>query len=245
MAVSPRRIDFNHQALKKVEWDTSKPAEDSFAWRLWTQCLDLAQLALGTEFIQGIKNGSLDPRKYGRYDIQDCSYCVNGQRDYQEIELRAKAANLPEVALFAQARYDSYVSYTDELVKGWHLSGADAIKAGPAVQEYIEFERFVADTMHPMYGIIAMIPCDQLWPWLAEQLASDNKPGNVYDFWITGNAGFKGAYRLDNFVNKKHQQCDLDEHKALFVFRSCMTCEVNFFRSACGQTALPMPKPVS
>ena len=28
---------------------------------------------------------------------------------------------------------------------------------------------------------------------------------------------------------------------AFFVDRSCMTCEVSFFRSACGQSLLPMP----
>ena len=86
-----------------------------------------------------------------------------------------------------------------------------------------------------------------MWPWLATTLAAEKKaekiPPNIFDFWISDNAAWGGSYRLDNFIDAwfKAYPDVYDEALANFVMRSCMTCEVNFFRSACAQPLLPMP----
>ena len=88
-----------------------------------------------------------------------------------------------------------------------------------------------------------MIPCDQLWPWLATQLKSKVSATNLYSFWITENNDWGGAYRLDNFIDAWFtQHPDIYSwDDALYIYQSCMTCELNFFKSAGGQSLSPMP----
>ncbi len=242
---SPRRIDFNHKALDAIPLnDKAPPPADSISWKLWLACQDIAQMALNTDYMQGIKSGNLDPNSYGHYTIQDAVYCYHAQDDYQAMETRALSEGHSQIAAFAKARCDSYATYNTETFNDWHIADANAVKPGDAVQTYINFEHLIANDWHPIYGLICMIPCDQLWPWLATELEADSGSGNLYNFWITENADWGGAYRLDNFVDDwfaEYQQV-YDWDSALFVYRSAMTCEVNSFRSACGQALVPMPQ---
>ena len=244
-ARSPRRVRMDHEALQAIPLnDKAPPPDDSVGWRLWTSCADLAQEALKTDYMQGIKNGTLDPNQYGQYTLQDAVYCHHAQDDYQTMESRATADGYPELAAFAKARQDSYASYNADTFKSWHIKNADALMPGKAAQTYIDFEHLIATEWQPIYGVIAMIPCDQLWPYLATELKDDATAGNLYSFWIKENGDWGGSYRMDNFIDAwfaEHEDV-YDWGSALFVFRSCMTCEVNFFKSACGQDLLPMPK---
>jgi len=241
---SPRKVDLSHPAINALVSDENPPAKGSIAWKLWLNAADIANEALNSDFIQGIKHGDLSPDKYGHYTIQDAAYCQHGEEDYRTIESRAKEMNEPTLAAFAEARYLSYASYTKSVLESWHLKDITSLTPGPAAQAYIDFERQTAQTLDPIYLIIAMIPCDQLWPWLAGEISSGNRPGNVYDFWITENNSWHGAYRLDNFINAwfaEHPD-QYNEPLANWVFQSCMTGEANFFRGACAQPLLPMPK---
>ena len=112
-----------------------------------------------------------------------------------------------------------------------------------AAKTYIDFEHRVAQELPPIYGVVAMIPCDELWSWLATELQPHSKSHNLYGFWIEENNDWHGAYRLDNFIDDwfAEHPAVYDWDTALYVMRSCMTCEVNFFRSACDQSLLAMP----
>lgn len=242
----PRRVDFSHELLKNITWNTNKPDPDSFSWKLWTDSMDLARMALNSKYVQGVARGNLDPNSFGKYSVQDTAYCFNAKNDYQTIENRAIEKKRDVMAAFAKARYDSYTNYVDALLKQWHISDPNAISPGPAAQEYINLEHFVANSELPLlYGIISMIPCSQLWAWLGDELRGDIRPDNIYDFWIQENDSWHGSYRLDNFVNeqlKEHPMSKEDEELALKVYRGCMACEVNFFYSACGETLVSLPK---
>ncbi|MCG8454917.1 MAG: hypothetical protein MI919_01450, partial [Holophagales bacterium] len=184
-----------------------------------------------------------DPNVYGQYTLQDAVYCHYGQDDYRVLEQRAAADGEAAMAAFAKARYESYAKYNAETFEAWHIRNADAVALSEPEQVYIDFEHQVATSQAPIFGLIAMIPCDQLWAWLATELQGQAGPANLYSFWIHENADWGGAYRLDNFVDAwvaAHSGA-CDPATALFVYRSCMTCEVNLFRYACGQKLLPMP----
>jgi len=244
---SPRRINFSHEALKNLTWNDKPPPSDSISWKLWQACQDIAQAALNTDYIQGIANGNLNPNNYGQYTIQDSVYCYNAQNDYLTIEKRANSENFPELAAFAKARYESYVSYTKETFSNWHIKEPSALSPSQAAQTYIDFEHLAATDYSPIYGVVAMIPCDQLWPWLATQLKSKVSATNLYSFWITENEDWSGAYRLDNFIDAwfaKHPNI-YSWNDALYIYQSCMTCELNFFKSACGQALSSMPNKLS
>lgn len=241
---SPRRLDIDHPALVPIRLnDEAPPPGDSFSWKLWTSCADLAQEALHTEYIRAIADGILDPNIYGQYTLQDAIYCHYGQADYQALEQRATKAGETEIAAFAKARWQGYASYNARNFEAWHIRDVDGVALSEPERLYIDFEHEIATERAPIFGLLAMIPCDQLWPWLATQLKDRAGPGNLYSFWIQENGDWGGAYRLDNFVDAwvaDHPgECEYED--ALFVYRSCMTCEVNLFRYACGQELLPMP----
>lgn len=238
-----RRINVAHPALPADLVNKNPPPVDSFSWKLWLASQDIAQEALSSDYIQGIGNGTLDPNDYGIYTVHDAAYCTYAEGDYRDAEVRARNEGENEIAAFAQVRYESYASYRRQAFDSWGLQHASALVPGPAVQGYIHTERTVATTAPPIYLIVAMIPCDQLWPWLAAQLASKAGPSNLYSFWITGNASWHGAYVLDNFLDRWNGENPgvLDADQALAVYRACMTCEVNCFRAATGQQLLPLP----
>ena len=240
---SPRRINFQHNALSKITLSTDQPPQDSLSWKLWLACQDIAEQALASDYIQSIKHGNLHPDNYGQYTVQDACYCYNAEADYQTLEERSNKAGYSELASFAQARYEGYQKYNKEFLTSWHIADGKAVIPSEAANVYINFEHHVANNMEPIYGVMAMIPCEQLWSWLANQLKADATPENLYSFWITENEGWHGAYRLDNFIDSwfKNNPDKYNEEQALYVMRSSMTCELNFFRSACGESPVAMP----
>lgn len=240
---APRRLNTSHAALKHRVCNESPTLPDSFSWRLWLDSQDLAQLALESDYIQGIGNGALNPNDYGVYTVHDAAYCYYAEEDYREAEARARQEGELEIAALAQVAYESYVQYRQESFASWGLQNATALDPGDAMRAYIDVEHAIATKAPPIYLVIAMIPCNQLWAWLATSLATKVGSSNVYSFWITGNESWSGAYCLDNFVNRWDRDHPglLDPSAALAVYRACMTCEVNGFRSATGQPLLPVP----
>lgn len=119
-------------------------------------------------------------------------------------------------------------------MKAWHIKDILATNPNDAVKAYVAHEHYVAEFMEPIYGVVAMIPCDRLWSWLAETLSPDNVPNNLYDFWISDNQGWSGTYSLENFVNSwfaAHPK-QYEWESALKAYRGSMLGEVGDFRAA-------------
>ena len=189
--------------------------------------------------------GTLDPNAYGRYTLQDCAYCAHALDDYTNLAIRALQAGFADLSAFALARAAGYRTYNRTQFSAWGIQPFGVI-ASPATRTYLDLERLVCGRLHPIYGLAVMMPCDILWPWLATQLAKreTHRVGNLYDFWITGNQDWHGAYRLDNFFDAwlaAHPGI-YDPQLGLLVFQSALTCEVNLFQSACGQPLQDMPQ---
>ena len=229
--VSARRM--SHSYTSETSGAASQTAVSLSAY-LWNNSQDLAQAALATKYIQGIKNGLLDPNAYGQYSVQDVVYCHNGVTDWQAVASRAQR---PEVQAFAKARVLSWQKYAAETYGDWHISDPAAVSLSAAAQTYADFESKVAHTYDPLYAVVVMIPCDRLWHWLATQLKGKAATPNAYQFWIDGNsAGDNGAAKMEAVVDK--HAANIVQERALTVYRTAMLGEVNFFRSACGQKLL-------
>ncbi len=227
-ALSPRRLT---HSLSAVAVPAPTPAvAPGLAAQLWNSSQDLAHAALESDYIQGIKNGTLHPDYYGQYSVQDVSYCHHGLEDWQAAAARASH---PEVKAFAEARVTTWTKYAQDTYGAWHIQDPSAVKLCAAAQAYADFESDVARNFEPAYAIVVMTPCDQLWAWLARQLEPEASPTNVYGFWIKENLDDSGALHLEQAIDANADL--LDETKALAVFRRAMLGEVDFFRSACGQ----------
>lgn len=66
------------------------PDPDAFFWKLWEYSKAYAIKSLNTSFIQGIKNGTLDPRNYDYSMVNDAYYTFRGEREkiYKEQKKR-------------------------------------------------------------------------------------------------------------------------------------------------------------
>ena len=231
-ALVARELDEKHG------FSTDKPPARSLFWTLWVEALPLAREALNSAYIQGIAKGDLDPRHWGSYAIQDAAYCMNVLKDLNILAQRGTA----ELQAFSTARRHSYERYLASLLGQWHLKDTASLSVSRAAEDYIALEQWVCASLPPAYGLIAMLPCEFLWHWLAEQMRADSPPGNLYQFWIEGNASPDGGYRLGNVIDDLLPDPTGPERAAAhFVFQSAVICEVNFFRSATGQDLLEMP----
>lgn len=227
-ALSPRRLTHSLSAVGRPA--AISAAAPALAAQLWSNSQDLADAALESDYIQGIKNGTLDPNYYGQYSIQDVSYCYHGLNDWRTTAARATH---PEVKAFAEARVASWTQYVQETYGAWHIQEPSAVKLCAAAKTYVDVESDVAQNLESIYTVVVMTPCDRLWSWLAKQLEPDMIPTNLYSFWIKENLSDSGALHLEQTIDANANL--LNEAKALEVFRRAMLGEVNFFRSACGQ----------
>lgn len=236
---SPRIIDFSDPILeefsRKPEHYT--PEEDPITEQLWRNSENIANLCLSTDYIQGVKEGSLSPNGYGQYSMQDCAYCSNTTGNYQIMISLSLAAKQQGIAKFAMARYFDYQKYTSEILDTWNIKDTSALTLSKEVKEYIESERSLlsrvggAENLSPIYFIVAMIPCSRLWPWLAAKMTPT--ASNVYNFWIVANKNDDSFKKLEDFVNKFFQDNPLtyDSEKAKSIYQGSMTLELNFFKS--------------
>ena len=194
---------------------------------MWRACEDIAHQALETQFIQGIKNGTLDPTIYGAFNISDAYYCFHGADDYQTA---SNKCNDPILKAFLEKKYAGYQSYNETFPKTWRIKNAEGISPTQACLDYSNFETQVASTEEAIYTLVAMLPCEYLWAWLAAQLMPPS-PGNLYASWITDNNYPDGAYAMGNFLEGYKNSHSLNTQKATDIYRQAMQYELENFES--------------
>lgn len=223
-----RRIRFTEDFFLKNNLKTSPPPDDSLFFQLWNANQEIAVKALNTDYIQGIKNGTLDPIKYGAFTVSDAYYCYNGAQDYLNAESQASDASLKA---FLLQKYNSYLAYNTSFTTTWHLRDASGIVPLQTAIDYSEFEHNVASFQDPIYTLIVMIPCEYLWYWLAHQI-SPPTTGNLYASWITGNNYPDGAYAMGNFIEQYRQSHNIDPTLAQNLYAQAMSYELQNFIAA-------------
>jgi thiaminase/transcriptional activator TenA len=223
-----RRIAITPEFLQMHNLSDDPPPPDSLFFRLWNENTAVANQALATDYIQGIKKGTLDPIKYGAFTVNDAYYCYNGAQDYLNAESQAQD---PTLKAFLLQKYKSYTRYNQSFTTVWHLRDASGIVPLQATIDYSEFEKNVASHQDPIYTLITMIPCEYLWYWLANQLAPPS-PGNLYASWINGNNSAAGAYAMGNFIEQYRATHPVDFTRALNLYSQAMNYELQNFTAA-------------
>lgn len=215
------------------------PPADALFWKLWNACLPIAQKVLMTDFFKGISAGNLDPNAYGSLMVQDAYYCFEGRDAY------AVAATHPldEVCgEFMTAKAESYDEYNVYYHQTWHVREASGVIPGNDIKGYADYEAYVASHMDSPYMLAVMLPCEYLWPWVANSLKPKTDPASLYYFWIESNGGIpEGAYQMANLLES--YRSSIDEAKVMEVFTRAMTYELKVFTSATILTSNDYGKP--
>lgn len=213
-------------ALTSVRADP--PPSDALFWQMWSECESIAEAVLSTDYFTGINKGNLDPNAYGTLMVQDAYYCFKGRDDYSAAATHALDDTLREFMLAKVASYDSYNEYYHQT---WHIREAHGVMPGEAIQEYADYEAYVAGNLTSPYICCVMLPCEYLWTWVANQLDPTTPAESLYCFWIDSNSGEPfGAYQMANMLESYRQQTD--EKQAIEIFTKAMNFELNVFKSA-------------
>lgn len=207
---------------------TTPPPQDALFWTMWNKCLPIAQQVLQTDFFKGISAGTLDPNAYGSLMVQDAYYCFEGKDAYDV------AATHPTDAVcqaFLSAKAKSYDDYNVYYHQTWHVREASGVIPGIDIKDYADYEAYVAAHLDSPYMLAVMLPCEYLWPWVANTLKPAANPDSLYYFWIESNGGTPdGAYQMANLM--EHYRDSIDEAKAIEVFTQAMNYELKVFTSA-------------
>lgn len=233
----PRRVTLTPEMVSKHSLSTDPPPPDSLFWIMWNSCTGIAQAALQTPFVQGIKAGTLDPVQYGGFNVNDAYYCFSGAEDYKTAAARATD---PTLKALLTAKYASYEKYNATFPQIWRVRDGSSIVPYDVCREYAELETSVATQKDPIYSVVVMLPCEYLWAWLGAQLAPPS-PQNLYGSWITGNNDPHGAYALGNFLDEyqKAHPGAIDQNEAIQLYTSAMTYEQQNFAAATSQGGAP------
>ncbi|MCG8459729.1 MAG: hypothetical protein MI919_25895 [Holophagales bacterium] len=116
------------------------------------------------------------------------------------------------------------------------------MKPDRAAEAHFDFERHVASHLS-IHGVVAMIPYEALWAWLATELQPFATPGNLYRFWTVEKDGWHGPCRRGDLgVASLDAPADgFEWHTALDEIRSSMAREADCFRTARRRSIPPIP----
>lgn len=230
-----RTLHQHSSLIEKYQLNKNPPAKDSLFWQMWHAANDIAQKALNTAFIQGIKAGNLDPIKYGAFNVADIYYCFNGADDYGKAVQRTTDPILRD---YLQAKQNSYDKYNKSACQTWNLTGPESIAPTQTIVDYSSFETAVANgsamqskTSDTIYTLVVMLPCEYLWAWLAQQLTPASM-GNLYADWITSNNYPEGAYAMGNFLQTYIEKHQVDQKLATDIYLQAMHYECKNFIDA-------------
>eukprot|EP01084_Bolivina_argentea_P176826 305929_1 len=222
------------QSFKGTQVDSDSK---SFMAELWDKCVKtgLPMLAVQTDWIQGIKNGNLNPDNYGRYTVQDIGYCQRAKDNWSTAADKAKRYD-EDIYNYCLLQVSSMIKYTAELSNAWNVKSEDVV-LGDALQQYMDYEEYIVNNYPPSYFPVAMFACYYLWPWVCQQIGPVEK-NNLYYGWWYNNKSFHAGKTLAAKIDSLYKLGQIDGKTAFEIVSTCIKGETNFWRSACSQKLL-------
>lgn len=157
--------------IAENNYNANEPESDSFFYKAFRASEDIAQKALATPFIQGIKKGNLPPEQYGAYTVLDAYYC------YQLVIIFDKSIEISYgtscfsdndlTKLIVEIR-NCYQEYNSTLLDVWHIENANYL----------------------WYWISDQILADD----------SYHAESNLYHNWVIESHVTRSAYTIGNFL---------------------------------------------
>ncbi len=211
---------------------TDPPPPGALFWELWQENMHLAEQALQTDFIQGIRAGNLDPNQYGSYTVMDAYYCFSAAEDYGVVASRC--SDHPNLLVYLTHKHESYQKYNASFSQQWGIGSGSCLLPNEAVSNYSALESQVCQQEDPIYALVVMLPCEYLWYWLSDQIRAEATESNLYAFWIKGNLDPSGAYAMGNELEAylKDHPGGIDRDKARRFYTQAMQGELGDFAAS-------------
>lgn len=200
------------------------------ATQLWEQHRDLADASLLHPFVQGLGDGSLSSERYAYYIAQDIFY----------LEAFARAYALAGVKAPTWAGFQEFHALTGAVLHEMNLHrgvvqrmGIDLskVQVGDATRRYTDF--LLATAWGQDVGLIAaaMAPCMQLYVYIGQELAREQKEPHAYTSWIE-NYSNPAMGELIAQYERLMEEYTQPGVEASRVYRYAMQCEYDFFAAA-------------
>lgn len=223
------------EVLGVVKRSDSQSCERTFAQSLFDDnfSINVRQAVLNTLFFQRMINNTLSPEEYSGYMFQDAVYICDAINALNLAEKNMQSKSLPDFALFYRGRSEKYKSYHSSYFDSkWKITDPKSVKMDPAAATYVAYEMKLAEH-NPKFLAIAILPCEMLWPWVAEQINGKVSKTNAYRSWVDNILGAV-SYSAQTFTNKFFAREDKAASQA--IFNEGIINELNFFRAACDET---------
>ena len=210
-----------------------KSVGETFAQSLFSDpfSVKVRNAVLNTKFFKKIIKGTLSPDDYGGYMVQDAAYIFDAIEAFDHAAKSMVGEHPPDFSLFYRGQSASYTQYSNEFVSKWKLKSAKSVVMGPAAATYVAYEMNLAQT-NPKHLSIGNLPCDMLWPWVAEEIKDQVSKTNPYHVWVEANLS-EDSSSTQKFVNKFFNPEDKVACQA--IFNEGIINELNFFRAACDE----------
>ncbi|OWF49819.1 uncharacterized protein LOC110451234 [Mizuhopecten yessoensis] len=202
--------------------------------QLWLATDATRQAILQAAFVKGIKDKNLDPVKFCQFTIQDAIYVYKSKLS---IDAALRRSSPGPVTDLLRTLSQNYATYATAMLDGWLIKenvADSAVKLGQACSEYIAYEKTVAETMNPIYFLVALLPCLRTWYWIGQQLATADK--GIYTAWANDNFAGSTWRKLEAQVEAAYLVNAIDKAEAQTVYDKCMEYELRFFDSVRNQT---------
>lgn len=226
-------LQWRSNAIRKAV--PQNPGPNSLFYRLWDDNIATVNETVSSEFIVGIRNGTLNPDAYAAWSISDAYYCYHAAESYAIAVTRAEnELDQPQLVAILRAKkaeFDAYNQVT--FVQRMRLRDARDIVPSEVIARYTRLERFVAEHMHPVYSLVVQLPCEVLWAWLGVQLEPAIRPRNLYDDWIISNIYPAAGFACGNFLEwyRSTYPHVLNESIASRLYSTAMQLELDNFNS--------------
>lgn len=227
--------------IPKEMWrHMAKPLSISFSTRAFLANLSTANAVANTRYLQSMHRGALSPLDYGCLTVQDAYYCYHAKDTLKVLLDRIDGRTESELYELVESKLRAYDDYNRTFIEDWHIRDAESVLPTETMRLYAAHERRVACEEEPIYGLVAYLPCYQLWPWFARQLMRSPlyRPG-VYKDWFEciyqgERESFGGSWLMGNFIEDwRDRGKPFDEDLANDIYRTSMDFELKVFTEAC------------
>ena len=196
--------------------------------RIWENNLDIAMACMKTNFVSGVKNGTLPKKKFQLYVAQDYFFLECFARSYGSAISKCNNKNLIKKLSELLLGVSEELILHETYAKKWDID-LNSNKIESATKKYTDFLDEISKNNSFIEIISAMTPCMRLYAWIGQNL-SGYIAKNPYKDWILtySDPQFENLARvMENIIDNNHAEVKHLEK----LYRLAMELELNFFEA--------------